>query len=66
MVPHLRGFAANLEQSERHDVKELAQMLTQFEGKVCFVYRHNEIKLHGIRYSGAKKEIVVLLKDAKN
>lgn len=66
MKTQLRGFAANLQQQERHDVKELADMLGQFDGRVCFVYRHNEIKLHGIRYSSSKREVVVLLKDVKN
>lgn len=64
-MPIFRGFSANLSPNERIDIDDLFRFIRQFEGtsKVIFIYRRNEVQLHGIRYSSHSNEIQFLLKE---
>ena len=62
----IRGFSANLNPSERMDIQELAELLNGIKGKAIFIYRRQEVQLHGIRFSASAGEVQFLLKEVKD
>ncbi len=64
-MPIIRGFSANLDTNERISVEDLVRFIAQFDGKAVFIYRRQEVQLHGIRYSAHGKEVQFLMKEIK-
>lgn len=60
----IRGFSANLSPTERMSVEDLQKFLAQFNNaSVVMVVNRREVKLHGIRFSAANKQVQFLMKE---